>query len=222
MTTLSRSDVPTGSLEELEARVHRNTRATPEENGGAEGGLPLPGDRVSEGDGTALLVRPRSFVRELTSGNVGIWPWLKVSTRAFLYAIGMKLGLRLTGPVHPRSEDVDTTPTLGLEAGDRVRVKSKVEIERTLIPTTRREASSFDREMLPYCGQTHTVKGPVTRFIDERSGEMVELKSDAVILEGVVCRGRHSVGRWFCPRAIYPWWRDCWLERVEDEPTTPS
>ena len=46
---------------------------------------------------------------------------------------------------------------------------------------------------------------------------MVELKSDAVILEGVVCQGQHSVGRWFCPRAIYPWWRDCWLERVEPD-----
>jgi hypothetical protein len=61
------------------------------------------------------------------------------------------------------------------------------------------------------------VKRRVERFIDERSGELVELASDAVILDGVICRGDVSYGRWFCPRAIYPWWRECWLARA-DEP----
>ena len=100
---------------------------------------------------------PRSFVRELACGNVGVWSWLKVSTRAFLYAIVWKLGLRPSGPVHSRSEDVDTSTTLGLKPGDRVRVKSKIEIERTLTDAKTR-GLWFDREMLPYCNQTHTVK----------------------------------------------------------------
>ena len=60
----------------------------------------------------------------------------------------------------------------------------------------------------------------VGRFIDERTGEMINLKSDCYILDGVVCKGYMSEGRWFCPRAIYPWWRQAWLqeESVIDGP----
>ena len=41
---------------------------------------------------------------------------------------------------------------------------------------------------------------------------MVELASDAYILEGVVCQSYRSDKRWFCARAIYPWWREAWLD----------
>jgi hypothetical protein len=44
-------------------------------------------------------------------------------------------------------------------------------------------------------------------------------KSDCVTLEGVVCSGERSLRRWFCPRAIYPYWRECWLRRVEPRPS---
>jgi hypothetical protein len=43
---------------------------------------------------------------------------------------------------------------------------------------------------------------------------MVELKNECLLLDGVVCSGDHSTGRWFCPRAIYPYWREDWLERA--------
>ncbi len=46
---------------------------------------------------------------------------------------------------------------------------------------------------------------------------MIELSSDCLILEGVVCSGDHSRGRWFCPRQIYPYWREAWLRPVDDE-----
>ena len=42
---------------------------------------------------------------------------------------------------------------------------------------------------------------------------MIELKTDAFILDGVVCKGYQSDGRWFCCREIYSWWREAWLER---------
>ena len=53
---------------------------------------------------------------------------------------------------------------------------------------------------------------------------MVELASDCLILDGVACSGERSSWRWFCPRAIYPWWREAWLRRVEQESagTPPS
>jgi hypothetical protein len=30
-----------------------------------------------------------------------------------------------------------------------------------------------------------------------------------------VCSGECSTGRWFCPREIYAYFREAWLERVE-------
>jgi hypothetical protein len=45
---------------------------------------------------------------------------------------------------------------------------------------------------------------------------MIELKkAGCVTLEGVVCSGQRSLRRWFCPRQIYSYWRECWLRRVE-------
>jgi hypothetical protein len=32
----------------------------------------------------------------------------------------------------------------------------------------------------------------------------------------MVCEARYSVCRRFCPRAIYPYWREIWLERVPE------
>jgi hypothetical protein len=73
----------------------------------------------------------------------------------------------------------------------------------------------FDVEMLPFCGQTLRVRRRIERFVSDRNGKMIEQPSDCVTLEGVVCSGERSTQRWFCPRAIYSYWRECWLERVE-------
>jgi hypothetical protein len=43
------------------------------------------------------------------------------------------------------------------------------------------------------------------------------MKTPAVILEGVWCRSRYSNHRMFCPRSIYSWWREEWLERIEEQ-----
>ena len=44
---------------------------------------------------------------------------------------------------------------------------------------------------------------------------MVDIKSDCIILEGVVCAADYHR---FCTRAIYPYWREIWLEKVGDAP----
>jgi hypothetical protein len=43
---------------------------------------------------------------------------------------------------------------------------------------------------------------------------MRALKTPAVILENVYCQSRYSNCKMFCPRSIYSWWREVWLERV--------
>jgi hypothetical protein len=42
------------------------------------------------------------------------------------------------------------------------------------------------------------------------------LKTPAVILDDVFCLARYSNHRMFCPRSIFSWWREIWLERVYD------
>jgi len=58
----------------------------------------------------------------------------------------------------------------------------------------------------------------VRKFVDEKTGKLVTLKNDSIILEGVVCQARYSNCRMFCPRGIYPWWREIWLERASESP----
>jgi hypothetical protein len=201
----------------LEQRAHRGTRRRRDEDDRSVEAYRCQATDFLRATQPVGWYDPKSFVRELTCGNVGVWRWLDVTTRAFFVAISRFLGLRPREPVHPRAEPVTTKALLDLKSGELARVRSKAEIERTLDASGKNRGLWFDREMLPYCGQTHRVKRHIERFIDETTGEMIELKTDAVILDGVICRGFRSENRWFCPRAIYPWWREAWLERVEDE-----
>jgi hypothetical protein len=165
----------------------------------------------------------RSFLRELTCGNVGFFRFVWVCIRVVVEELRRRLGLWPKTPVTPRGPNPSGRNVLGLEPGDHVRVRSRREIEDTLDERLKNRGLYFDREMLPRCGESHRVLRRVNHFIDESTGEMVELKSDCVILDGVVCSGDLSYGRWFCPRAIYPWWRESWLSRDgEAAPAPPA
>jgi hypothetical protein len=107
---------------------------------------------------------------------------------------------------------------LGLRPGDLVRVKSYEEILATLDAGLSNRGLKFDAELVPFCGKVFRVKTCVERFVDEKTGEMRRMKTPAVILEGVNCRALYSARRMFCPRAIHLWWRDIWLERVDERP----
>jgi hypothetical protein len=72
----------------------------------------------------------------------------------------------------------------------------------------------WDAELVPYCGGTYRVKDRVTRIIHERTGKMQEMKTPCIILESVVCQARYSACRMMCPKEMYPYWREIWLERV--------
>jgi hypothetical protein len=99
-----------------------------------------------------------------------------------------------------------------------VRVKSYEKILSTLdSENLMNRGMRFDAEEVPFCGRTYRVRNRIVRFIDENSGKMKTLKTPAVILEGVYCHSRYSPHRMFCPRSIFPWWREIWLERVSAE-----
>jgi hypothetical protein len=158
----------------------------------------------------------KSFLGEVSSRNVSPRTFVRVMSRLALDELQRRLGLKSSRPFSPSSESSESNEPRGLKAGDTVRVRSADEIARTLDGDGKLRGLWFDREMLPYCGTTARVKTQVKRFVDERSGELVELKSDCYILDGVVCKGCIREGRWFCCRQIYPWWREAWLAPVRD------
>lgn len=102
---------------------------------------------------------------------------------------------------------------LDLKPGDLVRVKSYGAILATLDANNKNRGLYFDAEMVPYCGGSYRVRNRVDSFVDEKSGKTINLKIPAVILEDVWCHARYSDCRMFCPRSIYSWWRETWLER---------
>ncbi len=120
-----------------------------------------------------------------------------------------------TPPAAWRSKSPPALKSLNLQAGDLVEVRSPSEIAFTLDEKGLNRGLSFDREMLPYCGRTLRVSDRVHRLIDDKTGRMLNVGKDCLILEGAVCSGQRSAGRWFCPREIYPYWREAWLRRVE-------
>ncbi len=156
----------------------------------------------------------QSMMREVSCGNVDLGHFLRVAARAAVLEPRRKLGLLPDPPLTGPGRGV-VDPPLHLEPGDLVQVKSIAEITETLNAAGRTRGLWFDREMVPFCGGTYRVRQRVNRIIDEKDGHMIELKTDCVTLEGVTCSGDLSLRRWFCRRAIFPYWRECWLRRVE-------
>ena len=114
------------------------------------------------------------------------------------------------------------TPTevLNLQPGELVQVRSKDEIMRTINAERRNRGLSFDVEMVPYCGRTFRVLRRVDKIINEKTGRMMRLPNDCIVLEGVTCSGCLSRNRLFCPRSIYSYWREIWLRRVDESEST--
>jgi hypothetical protein len=111
---------------------------------------------------------------------------------------------------------------LDLQPNDLVRVKSYEEILATIQKNNKNRGLFFDAEMVPYCGGVYRVRSRVHRIVDEKTGKMLHFKNGPVILEGVTCKACYSDRRMFCPRAIYSYWRDIWLEPVTEESVTGS
>jgi hypothetical protein len=106
------------------------------------------------------------------------------------------------------------TPTgyLNLQPGELVRIKSKHEIMATLNGDLLNRGLGFEEEMSRYCGREARVLRRVSRCIDERTGRMLEMKNPCIVLEDTICQGAYNAN---CPRSIYSFWREIWLERVE-------
>lgn len=163
------------------------------------------------------------YVEDVRSGNVSVRQALG----------GLAVGLvnkvqKITSYVLPRSLRVHggktypfvlgklhgSTPSfrLNLRPGELVEVKSREEIFETLNERDSTRGLRFDSEMLRYCGRRGRVLRRVERVIEEGTGRMLPIDTDCILLDGFVCAGNYHRS---CPRAVYTWWREAWLKRVE-------
>ena len=180
----------------------------------------------------------RQYIEDYVSGNVSLGTILRGFTYLSYYHLTLAKRGRLGRPARWLYELVGGLPFprrngnlpadhpapvahLNLQPGELVRIKSHKEILATLHGVWNR-GLMFDAEMVPYCGGVYRVRTRVTKFINETTGKMSTLKTPAVILEGVWCRSCYSNCRMFCPRSIYSWWREVWLERVSEKPLVNS
>jgi hypothetical protein len=179
----------------------------------------------------------RQYLEDLLSGNIGPGALIRgVAFSAFRRLTEIGIGHRVLVRLYDlwarvvgissfplRQGVLKKTPAaeLGLEPGEWVRVKPYEEIVKTLDANNRNRGLFFDVEATKFCGKTFRVLRRVTRILDERSGEMRHLTNPCIILEQVYCGGEMSKYRLFCPRAIYPYWREIWLERVPAPDSIP-
>lgn len=107
------------------------------------------------------------------------------------------------------------TPTghTDLRPGELVRIKSKNEIMKTLNKDLLNRGMGFEEEMSRYCGREARVLRRVDRCIDEKTGRMLHMKNPCIVLEETFCAGAYNAN---CPRSIYIFWREIWLERVAE------
>jgi len=176
----------------------------------------------------------RQYVEDYRSGNVGLWRIICGVVYLLYYSLsqaGIGVGRPMRwfydkfyslwrGVPFPRKSGTipegRPTPvkTLDLQPGEMVRIKSHEEILKTLDTRNRNRGLYFDAEEVPYCGGTYRVLKHVTKIVNERTGRLQVMKTPCVILDSVICQSRYSECRLFCPRSIYAYWREIWLERI--------
>jgi len=179
------------------------------------------------------------YLEDYRSGNVGLWQIVCGATY-FVYYWLSRAGIGVGRPMRwfydnfyflwrgapfPRKTGAipegESTPveTLNLQPGELVRIKPHTEILKTLNTLSRNRGLYFDAEEVPYCGKTYRVLRRVDKIINERTGHMRDMKTPCIVLDAVICRSRYSECRLFCPRSIYAYWREIWLERVAPNPS---
>jgi hypothetical protein len=167
--------------------------------------------------------QPAQYVQDIRSGNatlgrvirgvmIGFFNKLQQVNTRFLPRFTLIHGGNEYPFLNGRERGKRPAEGLNLEPGDMVEVKSKDEILDTLDGRDYTRGLRFDREMLHYCGRRGRVLRRVERLIDEKTGKMLTIKSDCIIIDGFICTGDYHR---MCPRSIYPYWREAWLRRAE-------
>jgi hypothetical protein len=173
--------------------------------------------------GNTKLWALRVLVREVRNGDRSaleilrlLGPWVRQRLLSRVHG-----GRTLRGP-----HEHTPAATLGLKRGEAVRVKSRAQIMETLDQRGTNRGLRICEEMTRCCGASAEVDNIVDRIIDERTGEMREIRNTVTLRNirgpkmtcdpGCLCADAPGD----CPRGELMYWREIWLERVR--PTAPS
>lgn len=185
---------------------------------------------------------PRQFIRDLRSGNLssglaessrphrqlefllGVQRIIRTVTLSVFNSIQEKRHpwpqRRHTYPFIDASAKKTPLEILNLQLGELVQVRSNEEIVASLDMQDRNRGLLFDGAMLTHCGGIYRVWRRVNRIIDEKTGKMMDMKYPCIALEGVTCQWDYHR---LCPRdTCIPYWREGWLRRATDLPTSLS
>jgi hypothetical protein len=162
----------------------------------------------------------KQYLWDVSSGNFSLWTFARIvartlfnryqewSTKHMPPALRIREGRRFD---HVQGERTKTPKqTLDLKIGEQARIRPLPEIEATLNTNNSNRGLLFDSEMAARCGSSSRVLDRVERLVNDETGELIEIKSDCVILDGIFCRGEN---RRLCSRSAYDYWREIWLER---------
>ena len=151
------------------------------------------------------------LVTDLRRGELAPVDFVLMIGRTFVNRARGLFGLADLGALIGDS-DGKSKAVLNLKPGEWVKIRSTEEITATLGPDGRNLGLTFEPEMTRYIGGTYQVDFPVRSIILEETGEMARLNR-TVALKGLACQGICAKN---CPRANTLYWREAWLERVEE------
>ena len=150
----------------------------------------------------------RQDLRPLLSGNVTVLAFaVAILTRLFNAAQELRGG---SGFPSMSAGTLKRTPLVvhGLTPGNQVRVLSRQKVADTLDARGRNRGLGFDPDMIKHCGGRFTVARRVERIIDDASGQMLEMKTPCIVLEGTDASGEFLH---FCSQQERTFWREGWL-----------
>jgi hypothetical protein len=223
------------SLQALKALAMRGTRQNGASSATGEARYACQATELAASTTPQSVWDMRQYVEDVTSGNVR--PGEVLSVLSFLLfetvaTAGIGLGWMLRRgydivqkmrggspypyrkghlPRNSRTPSVD----LGIQPGELVKIKTYDEVLASVTEDGVNRGMNFAPEMVPHCGKTFRVSKRLGRLMNERTGELMELKNQCLVLEGASCAG-HFTRPFLCPRGMSPYWREVWLERAGD------
>jgi hypothetical protein len=148
----------------------------------------------------------------VASSGIGLGSFMRWSYEAF-----QRLGSGTTYPNRPGklARNAKTpTSSLGVQPGEVVTVKAHSDVLGTVTEDLVNRGLAFHPEMVPFCSKTFVVEKRLRRIVNEKTGQILELKNPCLTLEGVGCAG-HYTKPLLCPRGMAPYWREIWLEKAK-------
>ena len=227
-----------GAVARLQQLVYENTQPLDKQNGTGGAFYSCQATQMPHATSWLSAWDLRQYAEDFKSGNAGLGEIISVlflliydtvanagiglgSAMRWCYDMVQKLRGAPPYPCRPgRLSGQARTPSLrlNLRPGDFVKVRSHAEILETVREDLVNRGMSFHPDMVRHCGHNFRVDKSLSRLINEKTGQVIELKNECVVLEGARCGGRFTKPL-LCPRGMSPYWREIWLERTDSNRT---